>query len=174
MPCLAAPGASPTADVSTIDIEPALREVWPRAVRTAYGVLGSMPAAQDVVQDACIVAYRKRGMLRDATAFDTWFLTIVVRRAYAVSRKHKRPDAALFACAEPEISSVVDVRRALDALAPKLRIAIVLCDILLYTSDEVAHLLGVPSATVRNRVFRGRRILAQTLCDYAPENRDGK
>lgn len=171
---LTAAGTLPDVQTSRVDIESALRAAWPRAVRTAYGLLGSTSDAEDVVQDACLVAYRKSGALRDAASFEAWFLTIVVRRAYAASRKRKRPGPVPPDRGEADLSAIVDVRRALDALAPKIRAAVVLCDILQYTSDEASRLLGIPAATVRNRIFRGRRILAQALIDYVPEKRDAR
>ena len=157
-------------DRREVDLEAALRACRPRAVRTAYGMLGSMDAAQDVVQDACVAATRKRVALREPAAFDAWFLKIVVRRAYAASRKRRRPvPDVLLEPPAADRATVLDVRRALDALAPRLRAAVVLCHVLAYTSDEAGRLLGVPGSTVRNRLFRARPQLAAALADYAPQ-----
>lgn len=154
---------------ATWDVEDALRVAWPRSVRTAYGMLGCMHSAQDAVQEACLIAYRKRSTIRDPAAFEKWFLTIVVRQAYAASKKMVCLEADVVPTSGYDVATLVDVRRALDRLSPKVRAAIVLCDMMRYTSDEAALFLGCPASTIRNRIFRGRSALSQMLFDYKPE-----
>ena len=56
-----------------------------------------------------------------------------------------------------------EIMQALAALPPDFRSAIVLSDIEGMGLPEVADVLGVPVGTVKSRVFRGRRLLAQEL-----------
>jgi RNA polymerase sigma-70 factor (ECF subfamily) len=52
---------------------------------------------------------------------------------------------------------------ALDGLPNEQRIAIVLCEVEERTAGEVAAMIGVPEATVRTRVFHGKRKLREAL-----------
>ena len=61
-----------------------------------------------------------------------------------------------------------DVQRALDALAPEFRAAVVLCDIEGLTYEEIADVLGVKLGTVRSRIHRGRAQLRESLAHRAP------
>jgi DNA-directed RNA polymerase specialized sigma24 family protein len=56
-----------------------------------------------------------------------------------------------------------EIRTALDALPREFRAAIVLSDIEGMSMPEVSEVLGVPVGTVKSRVFRGRRLMAQRL-----------
>lgn len=132
-------------------------------------MLGCMQTAQDVVQDACLTAFRKSGGLRDFGSFEAWFLTIVVRRAYAASKRRRTLDTVANVAPDTDVAALLDVRRALAALSPKTRAAVVLCDVMEFTSEEAGTYLGCAASTIRNRVFRGRRALAVALADYAPK-----
>ena len=62
-----------------------------------------------------------------------------------------------------------DVQRALDALAPEFRAAVVLCDIEQLTYEEIADVLGIKLGTVRSRIHRGRTQLRAALEHRAPD-----
>ena len=64
-----------------------------------------------------------------------------------------------------------DVQRALDALPPDFRAAVVLCDIEGLSYEEIATTLGVKLGTVRSRIHRGRAQLREALAHRAPERR---
>ena len=55
------------------------------------------------------------------------------------------------------------VRRALDALPPKLRAVLALREMEGLAYDEIAAVLSVPSGTVMSRLYNARRLLAQKL-----------
>jgi RNA polymerase sigma-70 factor (ECF subfamily) len=61
-----------------------------------------------------------------------------------------------------------DVQRALDALAPDFRAAVVLCDIEGLSYEEIAATLGIKLGTVRSRIHRGRAQLRAALEHRAP------
>ena len=58
--------------------------------------------------------------------------------------------------------------RALAALPPEFRAAIVMADIEGMALPQVAGALGVPVGTVKSRLFRARRILAKELGNQNP------
>ena len=61
-----------------------------------------------------------------------------------------------------------DVQRALDALSPDFRAAVVLCDIEGLSYEEIAATLGVKLGTVRSRIHRGRAQLREALAHRDP------
>ena len=67
-----------------------------------------------------------------------------------------------------------DVQRALDALLPEFRAAVVLADIEGLTYEEIAAALGVKLGTVRSRIHRGRSQLRTALAHRAPAGSAGR
>jgi RNA polymerase sigma-70 factor (ECF subfamily) len=59
-----------------------------------------------------------------------------------------------------------EIRTALDELPKEFRTAIVLSDIEGMSMSEVSEVLGIPVGTVKSRVFRGRRLMAQRLGNH--------
>lgn len=62
------------------------------------------------------------------------------------------------------------LERGLHAMAPEYRDAVILVDVEDYTYAEAASALEVPVGTVRSRLFRGRRLLQQTLIEYGRDH----
>jgi RNA polymerase sigma-70 factor (ECF subfamily) len=59
------------------------------------------------------------------------------------------------------------IERGLRGMQDEYRSAVVLVDIDDYTYADAVAILGVPIGTVGSRLFRGRRLLQQTLIAYA-------
>lgn len=55
------------------------------------------------------------------------------------------------------------LQAALDQLSPDFRVAVVLCDVVGMSYDEIADTLGVKMGTVRSRIHRGRTQLRASL-----------
>jgi RNA polymerase sigma-70 factor (ECF subfamily) len=141
-----------------------MAEAWPDAYRLAFSVLGDAEAAQDAAQDACVTMYRAIGSLRSSASFRVWLYRIVVRAAMEQQRRSALP------AIEPAIPSgdpdqTIDVWRALDALAPKLRAVVVLRYFEGLNSREIASVLRVPDGTVRFRLASAMRRLRPLLGD---------
>ena len=66
------------------------------------------------------------------------------------------------------------LQEALDELAPDFRVAVVLCDVVGMTYDEIADTLGVKMGTVRSRIHRGRSQLRASLEAKAETDNDAK
>jgi RNA polymerase sigma-70 factor, ECF subfamily len=93
-----------------------------------------------------------------------------------VRRRRRRPTVALgddpdrVLPAGPDAADALDaaglpdhLQRALVGLPPDYRAAVVLCDVVGLTYEEIAASLGVPVGTVRSRIHRGRSALRQVL-----------
>ena len=61
-----------------------------------------------------------------------------------------------------------EIERALATLPIDFRAAVVLSDLEGMSLPEVAETLNVPIGTVKSRVFRGRRLLAERLGNQTP------
>lgn len=155
------------------------------AYTLAYRILGEPEAAEDVVQDAFIAAWRGAGTFRrERGSARSWLLAIVHHRAVDLLRRRTafRP-APLEAVSEApadvdtaeEAARSVErrsVREALGALPEAQRRTIELAYFGGYTQTELAELMGVPLGTVKGRMRIGlqkmRRILAGVGAGGAP------
>lgn len=146
------------------------------AYALAYRILGEPEAAEDVVHDAFISAWRgamtyksDRGNVRG------WLLSIAHHRAVDVLRRKTtfRPaplEAAEHRPAEDDTAAEgirnvehASVRAALEALPPAQRRTIELAYFGGYTHVELAELMGVPLGTVKGRMRIGLQKLRRAL-----------
>ena len=158
------------------------------AYRAALAALGSPEDAEDAVQEAFVIAWRKLPGFRGDASFRTWLLTIVWRKSLDRRRKRRtwwsriattRVDAngeetpdmidtIEHGAANPEEIAQVraltrDTRRAIAQLSPKLKDALLLAVSGAHTYDEIASMLRIPLGTVKWRVAEARRILKQRV-----------
>ncbi len=150
------------------------------AYSLARWITGNRADAEDVVQDACLRAFR--AIWSAGVNPRAWMLTIVRNTAFTWMRKN-RP-AALVAVDDPaEIEQAQGPSAGLDASTPEsaliakseaaqleaaiaqlptvYREALVLRDIHGLSYREIADVTGVPIGTVMSRLARGRsRVLA--------------
>ena len=142
--------------------------------------------AEDLVSDTMLRAFERWEQYRLGTNIRAWLFTILYHAF--VSRK-RRIDARevpegdgdtgwspkdTVGEADPEgrfYDSFLDdeIVRAIDALPPEYRDTVVLSDIREMRYAEIARVLGIPEGTVKSRLFRGRRLLQQTLRGYAED-----
>lgn len=66
------------------------------------------------------------------------------------------------------------LQEALDQLSPDFRVAVVLCDVVGMSYDEIADTLGVKMGTVRSRIHRGRTQLRASLEAAAQKDEGAK
>jgi RNA polymerase sigma-70 factor (ECF subfamily) len=154
--------------------------LWAIAMRT----LGDPQEASDAVQEALISAFRSASKYRGDAAVTTWLHRIVVNACIDRMRRNKsRPtrsnaldltDHPAFTDQHDRIDDQLislDVRAALEQLPPEQRAAVVAVDVLGYSIEDAAELLGIPAGTVKSRCFRGRGRLLPLLEPL--RNRDG-
>ncbi len=63
-----------------------------------------------------------------------------------------------------------DVQRALDELPTDYRMAVVLADLEGFSYKEIAEILELPVGTVMSRLYRGRKLLEESMLRYAREH----
>jgi RNA polymerase sigma-70 factor (ECF subfamily) len=150
-----------------------------RVFRAARAVLRDDSEADDVVQQAWLIAYRQLASFRFEASLGSWIARIAVHEALARVRTSTRrnglalvDDAADVPAESRSPEDHVAARetaklleRHIDALPETYRTAFVLRDVEELSTAETARVLGVTEEAVRVRLHRARRILQGTLAD---------
>ncbi|MGB6181404.1 MAG: RNA polymerase sigma factor [Rhodococcus sp. (in: high G+C Gram-positive bacteria)] len=155
-------------------VEPEI-EVLLRVARTLTGPL----EAEDLVQETLVRAWRNVDRF-DGRHPRAWLLTIL-RNTNMNMHRRRRPDTvaeiADFTSVRPAFGveqsgtedAVMarilsdDLERAVQALSPKFRTALLLVDVDQLTYTEAATALGVPVGTVMSRLSRARERVRRQL-----------
>jgi RNA polymerase sigma-70 factor (ECF subfamily) len=162
-----------------------VRRYQSRVFGLACRLTGSESDASDVLQDAFLQAYRHLGSFRRESRFSTWLYRIATNAALmhrrTLARRPTDPldeylpefdDAGVHRATPAElqvmnrVEELIDrqtladrARRAIDRLPDACRAAFVLRDLEDLSTAEVADILGIELATVRQRVHRARLML---------------
>lgn len=159
-----------------------------RVYRLAYRLTGNVHDAEDLTQDVFIRVFRSLHTYRPGT-FEGWLHRITTNVFLDKMRRKQRirfdalSDEAAGRLASTEKGPEAtyhdvrfddDVQKALDALAPEFRAAVVLCDIEGLSYEEISATLGIKLGTVRSRIHRGRAQLREALAHRAPEAKAAK
>ena len=149
-----------------------------RAFRIAYSIIPSQQEAEDVVQEACITAFKSIKKVEKEESFSSWFGRIVTSRAYDLGRKKQRVKKVVDketseyrmeltrASANPsngitELS--IDLQAAIQKLPELHRVAIMLRYAEDASTDEIARTLNRPAGTVRRILSESYRMLRLSL-----------
>lgn len=130
-------------------------------------IVGSLSAADDVVQDAFLVAWKQLPTLRDGSAVRAWLMRIASREA--LLQVKRRPseaalegfDVAVSADTQPELRAVRNAQLhalslALDELPEAQRRCWLLREVADMSYQEIAEELDLPASTVRGNLARAR------------------
>ena len=135
-------------------------------------VVGPVPYADDAAQDALLRAWRHRDRFVRGERPDAWVAVIARREALRWARRSserlRREDlevdlAEVWAPVAPTAPECLDMRRAVSALPAADRILVALRYHADLSQPEVARVLGLPEGTVKVRLHRLRKRLAETL-----------
>jgi RNA polymerase sigma-70 factor (ECF subfamily) len=137
-------------------------------------MLRDREAALDAVQETFITVFRKADRFAGRSAFSTWLYRVAVNTCYDVGRRTRRKNTdALPEGFDPVDPAAADgyesadirpeIEAALAALPAEFRAAVILADLEGLALETVAEAIGVPIGTIKSRVFRGRRLLAESL-----------
>jgi RNA polymerase sigma-70 factor (ECF subfamily) len=133
----------------------------------AYRILRDTGLAEDVLQNALVLAWRRLPKLRDLDRFEAWIHRILVHACYDESQRTRswRGSTVLpieLAGVTDETSQIADrdeLERAFRWLTIEQRAVFVLHHYLGLPLVEVADLLGIPAGTVRSRLHYATRSL---------------
>lgn len=138
-------------------------------------IVGPGPEAEDVVQDACISAWRSIASF-EGTSFRAWLFRIASNRAIDVVRARRRRGELPLEPAEdeeviwaepaapgPELAELAGDREALrvvqevlERIPAEQRAAVLLRDVEGFDYAEIARITASELGTVRSRIHRGR------------------
>lgn len=166
------------------DGRPEERPTWESVARdhgrflyqVAYRLTGNDDDAQDLVQEVLLRV--RRGLPTYQPGSMEGWLSRITTNAFLddVRRRRRRPaemlpsepdlvlppsapaDEALAQRQLPE-----DIQKALTTLPEDFRAAVVLCDVVGLSYEDISETLDVPIGTVRSRIHRGRMALRKAL-----------
>jgi RNA polymerase sigma-70 factor (sigma-E family) len=142
-------------------------EQFPTMVRLAYLTTGSLPAAEDLVQDAFVQLHRHWERVEHPVL---WLRRAVVNRCTSwvrrrmLERRHART-------AEPRTlpglsPDATAVRDAMARLRPRQRAAVFLRYYLDLPEAAIADALGCRPGTVKSLLHRGLAVLKESLDEH--------
>ena len=138
--------------------------------RLACAMLPDPQAAEDVVQNASLIAWRKLGRLQEPDRVRAWFLGIVAnecrntgRRRWSRSVRLGLPPIHAVSSGEEQSVARADLREALHRLSYEDRLAVSLYFYLDMPLAEVAAVAGKSLDATRKRLYRAIRRLRPDL-----------
>ncbi|MDY5784792.1 RNA polymerase sigma factor SigE [Corynebacterium sp.] len=144
--------------------------------RLAYRLSGNQHDAEDLTQETFMRVFRSLKTYQPGT-FQGWlhrittnlFLDMVRHRAKirmeALPEDYERVPGTDLTPEQVYTATNLDpaLQRALDSLGPDFRVAVVLCDVVGMSYEEIAATLGIKMGTVRSRIHRARTQLRASL-----------
>jgi RNA polymerase sigma factor (sigma-70 family) len=134
---------------------------------------GDLALADDLAQEAFVLAWRNLRRFRFEARFSTWIYRIAFNAWQSDARKKREVlldsgdemPAFEVADAEPGVDAVsrIDLERALATLSDGERAAIAACYYADLSHEEAAEMLGLPLGTVKTHILRGKAKLKARL-----------
>lgn len=178
----------------TSDFEALLTPLLGSAYRIAVNLVGDRTEAEDVVQEAALLALRAFDQFEPGTNFKAWYFKIVTNCCYGRHRQRKRRPETVdledvsdfyihFRMADSGLPNdpvdpagqligrmdVEQVMAAIGALPEEYRSVATLYLVEDLNYEEIAETLGCPVGTVRSRLHRGRKMLQKMLWSIAQD-----
>lgn len=143
-------------------------------VNLAFRFCRDRQRAEELAQDAFLQIYRQLPNFRGEAAFSTWLFAVSLNLYRSSVRRKLLPTDSLDALAElaggriPYVQIEQQereelVRRAVAALPPPYREAVIMFYFKEMDLAETARILGAPEGTVKAWLHRGREILRRKL-----------
>jgi RNA polymerase sigma-70 factor (ECF subfamily) len=138
-------------------------------LRVAKQLEVDVPAAEDLVQDTLLRAWRSFSQCRRGTNARAWLFRIMFnvfeegrrprKRPSLVSRDYSGSDASAQKSSGIAQSDVATLVKGLAELSDEHRAVLMLGVVEGFTCREIAEILAVPIGTVMSRLSRGRQAL---------------
>jgi RNA polymerase sigma-70 factor (ECF subfamily) len=156
--------------------------------RVALRLLARTTEAEDVIQDAFVIALGDLGKLREEEAFGAWLLRIVVHQVHRRFRRRRLTralglergddDVALADQADPRAgpevcAELAEIDTVLRSLPARCRIAWILRRVEGYELREISSALDCSLATTKRLVQRAERAVQARVAVELGEDDDG-
>jgi RNA polymerase sigma-70 factor (ECF subfamily) len=148
--------------------------------------------AEDLVQEAILLAFRHFDQFQSGTNIRAWLFRILTNTFINSYRKKSRepervdlPEVEDFyflsqaarnnELGEDPESQILskfaynDIMAAIDRLPEEFRLVVVMNAVEGFAYQEIADILNIPIGTVRSRLYRGRKVLQKHLYEQARE-----
>lgn len=142
---------------------------------------GDEAAADDLAQEAFLVAWRKLDQFRGDAKFSTWLYRIAYMCFLQSYRKNAGTiDAKDDADAEPmssyssTVDLQIDIERAMQRLSVGEQSVLMHCVQLGLSHDEAAYVLAMPLGTVKTHATRGKAKLQSLLSGWREIENPGR
>ena len=159
-----------------------VRRYQERLVHSLEHLLSSREDALDIAQQAFLLAWKKLATYRGESSFYSWLYRIAVNAAASHFRRpvvsagsldqlhdvrgielpDRRVETGPGQSLEQE-EEIQRVRQALQQVSEEFRQPLILREIEGFSYEQIAEILGIPSGTVRSRIFRARQELMERL-----------
>jgi RNA polymerase sigma-70 factor (ECF subfamily) len=168
-----------------------------RLVAVLHHVVGRRDEAEDLAQEVFLRVYQSRARYTPRAKFSTWLFTIANNLALNSLRNRKRHPTLPLESRDPAASGPVPthhpgdhrdpppahhldqeelaaaVRRALDGLQERQRVAVVLNKFEDMNYADIAEVMGLSTKAVKSLLSRARANLRQALRGYVDPDGDG-
>lgn len=187
-------GGTAEVAVPAASFEALLEPILDAAYGTALRFTRNAADAEDLVQEAALLAFRGFHTFQSGSSFRAWFFRVLTNCYFSRYRKQKRhgtelalddtPELYLYcqtaalglhARSEDPAGEVMNrleteqVEAAIAALPEEHRVVAALYFMQDFSYQEIAEMVGVPVGTIRSRLHRGRRMLQRALWAVAAD-----
>jgi len=141
--------------------------------RLAYAMLGERSRAEDAAQETLLRIWKALPQFRGGSSLSTWIYTIVRNHCLtSITRSGQKrtvslEEAGVRAAAEAHgrvsQAPLPDVERMVAELPDECRSAVMLYYMQEKSYEETARALGIPMGTLKTRLHRARRLLAENM-----------
>lgn len=148
----------------------------PGLTKFARFLTGDAQMADDLVQDSLVRAMGAFDQKQADTSLRAWLFTILRNRHIDLRRRLKKQpdkgdldDRSMAVAASDQVGSasfLYDLERAFARLPGELREVMWLVGVEGLSYAEAAEVTGVPTGTIRSRMFRAREALKEHMKDY--------
>ena len=135
---------------------------------------GDHAAADDLAQEAFLLAWRKLDQFRGAAKFSTWLYRIAYSCFLQAYRKKPLPAdngdelaADRLPATSPILDLQLDLERAMQRLSEAEQIVLLHCVQLGLSHEEAAYVLTMPLGTVKTHATRGKAKLKTWLAAWS-------
>ncbi len=138
----------------------------------ALSLTRDVSRADDLVQDTVVKAWTNIDKFQPGTNMRAWLFTILRNTFYSERRKAKREVADIDGVLTDQIAekpahdgrlAMADFRKAFEQLPDEQREALMLVGAQGFSYIDAAQMCGVAVGTIKSRVNRGRKTLADLL-----------
>ena len=164
-------------------LKEAMLRLVPNLRAFAVSLCGNVERADDLVQETLLKAWNSMHGFQEGTNLRAWLFTILRNTYFSECRRRRREvedrdgSKAADLSVHPEQPGHLDMedfRKALDALPPDQREALVLVGGAGFSYEEAAAISGCAVGTIKSRVNRARSKLVELLSispthEYGPD-----